>query len=64
MNETVVPRAEACHICGQPGVHPRTFTVNKGSKIVTEAHWICPKCSGRFKIGIVNIQEQREQKKN
>ena len=63
MNETVIPRAEACPICGQPGVHPRTMQVVRGNKLVTEAHWCCPKCSGRFKIGVVSIQD-REQKKN
>ena len=63
MNETVSPRPENCHICGHGPVHPRMMQVTKVDKIVTEAHWICPKCSGRFKIGTVSIQD-REQKKN
>jgi len=63
MNEQVFMRPESCHICGHGPVHPRAVRVNKGNQIVNEAHWICPKCSGRFKIGVVSI-ENREQKKN
>jgi len=63
MNEQVVPRPESCHICGYGPVHPRAVRVNRGTQIVNEAHWICPKCTGRFKVGVVSI-EDREQKKN
>jgi hypothetical protein len=64
MNEQVVPRPESCHICGYGPVHPRTVTVPSVTKITTEAHWICPKCSGRFKVGTVSIQEREQKKKN
>ena len=63
MNEQVAMRPERCHICGNASVHPRAVKVTRGNQVITEAHWICPKCSGRFKVGTVSI-ETREQKKN
>ena len=63
MNEQVAMRPERCHICGQASVQPRAVRVVRGSQVFNEAHWICPNCTGRFKVGVVSI-ENREQKKN
>lgn len=63
MIPTVTPRAETCGTCGNPSVHPRVMQVQRGSSVVTEAHWICPRCTNRFKVGTVNI-DNREKKQN
>lgn len=64
MNQTIVPRPEKCHICNYGPVHPRIMRVNRGSEVLNEAHWLCPKCSGRFKMGIVSIENSEQTKKN
>lgn len=64
MNEIVHPRPESCHICGYGPVHPRAVRVTRNDQIVNEAHWICPKCSGRFKVGTVSIESRGQTKKN
>ena len=54
MYTSVTPRPETCSTCGQPFVRPKIVKVNHGATVVTEAHWICPRCSNRFKIGSVD----------
>jgi DNA-directed RNA polymerase subunit RPC12/RpoP len=63
LQNTVVPRPSTCTTCGTPAVHPRIVQVNRGKDIVTEAHWVCPRCSNRFLVGTVNITSS-ETKKN
>jgi len=60
---TVEPRPSSCSTCGQPAVHPRISQVKRGKDIVTEAHWICPRCNSRFMSGTVSIVNG-ETKKN
>lgn len=64
MNQLVHPRPEKCHICGYGPVHPRIMRVNRGKEIINEAQWLCPKCSGRFKVGVVSIENSEQTKKD
>jgi DNA-directed RNA polymerase subunit RPC12/RpoP len=63
LQSTVEPRPSTCNTCGFGPVHPRLIKESRGSNIVTEAHWICPRCSSRFMVGVVSI-EPREKKQN
>ena len=56
LQSKVEPRAATCNTCGQPAVHPRMIQTRRGKDIVTEAHWICPRCSNRFMTGLVSIE--------
>jgi len=62
MYPKVEPRAVTCSTCGNPAVHPRLMKVKQGDKIVTEAHWVCPRCSNRFMIGTVSIDDGQKAK--
>jgi len=62
LQSRVEPRPQSCNTCGQPNVHPRLMKVQRGKDVVTEAHWICPRCSNRFMIGTVSIDSS--EKKN
>jgi hypothetical protein len=63
MYPKVEPRPVTCNTCGQSAVHPRIITRKQGNDIITEAHWICPKCTNRFMTGTVSIVKG-ETKKN
>lgn len=60
MYPVIIPRAESCPTCYQSAVQPRIMKVQQGTKVVTEAHWCCPRCSNRFKIGTVNTEEREK----
>jgi hypothetical protein len=64
MYKNVEPRAQSCTTCGQPSVHPRIMQVQRGKDVITEAHWVCPRCSNRFMTGTLNIQQAGEKKQN
>lgn len=55
LQHKVEPRPCTCNTCGQPAVHPRLVVVKRGTETITEAHWICPRCSNRFMTGTVSI---------
>ena len=63
LQSKVEPRPQSCNTCGQPNVHPRLVQLKRGTDLVTEAHWICPRCSNRFMTGLVSIVSG-EKKKN
>ena len=57
MYPKVEPRAQTCTTCGAGPVHPRIVQTKQGKDLVTEAHWVCPRCSNRFMMGTVSIQK-------
>jgi transposase-like protein len=63
LQNTIEPRPSSCTTCGQSSVHPRIMQVKRGQNIVTEAHWICPKCNSRFLTGVLNTTPANGPKK-
>jgi hypothetical protein len=54
----VTPKQITSPISGQP-VNPKIVTLQRGNKIITEAHWIDP-ASGQFiRKGIVKIEDTK-----
>ena len=46
----------ACPISGETSF-PRIHKVERGGKIYTEAHWICPASGAFIRKGIVSIED-------
>lgn len=52
MNPKVAPRPQNC-LCGAL-TRPQIRQYKHAGELVTEAHWVCPRCTQRFKIGEVS----------
>jgi ribosomal protein L37E len=56
------PRPIQCTTCGMPGNTPQIRTRRTAVKIVTEAHYICRRCSSRFRVGILKEETIQDEK--
>lgn len=56
LQSRVQPRVANCTTCGHPSIHPRIVKFSRGKELVTEAHWVCPRCSSKFMTGVINVE--------
>jgi hypothetical protein len=56
MEPIVSPRPEASPCCHQM-TRPQIRCTKTDTKLISEAHYVCPRCTRRFKIGILPEQD-------
>lgn len=56
MEPIVSPRPEASPCCHQM-TRPQIRCIKTDTKLISEAHYVCPRCTRRFKIGQLPDQD-------